>query len=246
MIHFHGGPIWPSEAAVAAWTGRHGFVSFERPEQIAIALEVCQSVALDNGAFTAWKAGRAVQDWRPFYEWVSPLLRHPAVEWALIPDVIDGDEAANDALVSEWPHGRHLGAPVWHMHECLDRLRRLAECWPRVAIGSSGGFATVGDAKWWRRINEAMDVVCDAEGRPICKLHGLRMLNPDVFTRLPFASADSTNVAQNIVIDSKWRGTYQPEGKPWRAQVLCGRIEAQQSAAVWVRQMQQADLLAEA
>ncbi len=243
MIHFHGGPITPAEAAVAAWTGRHAMVSYAHPQQLEIALTVCQSVVLDNGAFTAWKGGKPITDWAPFYEWAAPRLKHPAVDWALIPDVIDGNEADNDALIAEWPHGKALGVPVWHMHESLERLRRLADNWPRLAFGSSGEFATVGDAKWWRRMNEAMDVVCDDDGRPLVKLHGLRMLDPDVFSRLPFASADSTNVAQNIGIDSAWRGTYTPSGKPWRAQVMCGRIESVQSAPVWIRQPQQQNLL---
>lgn len=243
MIHYHGGPLTPVSVAVAAWTGRHGLVSFEHPEQLDIALEVCQSVVLDNGAFTAWRAGRPVEDWAPFYAWAEPLLKHPAVDWALVPDVIDGDEAANDALLAEWPFGRFLGVPVWHMHESVARLERLASEWPRVAIGSSGEFEAVNDAKWWRRMNEALSAICDDAGRPACKLHGLRMLDPDVFTRLPLSSADSTNVAQNVGIDGAWRGTYTPAGKVWRAQVLCGRIEAQQSAAVWTRQMQQQSLL---
>lgn len=169
MIPYHGGPITPAEAAVAAWSGRHAMVGFAEPRQLDIALEVCQSVALDNGAFSAWTTGKPITDWRPFYAWAAPLLRHPAVDWCLIPDVIDGGEADNDALLSEWPHGAALGVPVWHMHESLDRLARLADAWPRVAFGSSGEFATVGDAKWWRRINEAMDVVCDEEGRPMVK-----------------------------------------------------------------------------
>ena len=56
------------------------------------------------------------------------------------------------------------------------------------------------------------------------------MLNPEVFTRLPFASADSTNVGQNVGIDGKWRGTYQPPSKDWRAVVLAERIEANNGA----------------
>jgi hypothetical protein len=246
VIHYHGGPITPADAAVAAWAGRHGMVSFEHQQSLDIALEVCQSVVLDNGAFSAWRAGRPVKDWRPFYEWSRDLLRHPAVDWALMPDVIDGNERDNDALLAEWPHHRALGVPVWHMHESLARLARLCDEWPRVALGSSGEFAVVGDAKWWRRINEAMHVACDDEGYPRAKLHGLRMLDPEVFTRLPFASADSTNVARNIGIDGAWRGTYTPSSKGWRAQVLCARIEAQQSARTWARQMRQADFLGEA
>ncbi|HGF0958712.1 TPA: class I SAM-dependent methyltransferase [Yersinia enterocolitica] len=63
-------------------------------------------------------------------------------------------------------------------------------------------------------------------GQPITKLHGLRMLNPTIFTRLPLASADSTNVARNIGIDSAWKGTYSPQSKETRASILVERIES--------------------
>jgi len=46
-------------------------------------------------------------------------------------DIIDGDEGANDALLDEWPMPTWFGAPVWHMHESLARLERLAFEWPR-------------------------------------------------------------------------------------------------------------------
>jgi hypothetical protein len=34
------------------------------------------------------------------------------------------------------------GAPVWHLHESLDRLRRLCDYTNRVCFGSSGAYAT--------------------------------------------------------------------------------------------------------
>ncbi|MGK9559302.1 hypothetical protein O6495_24055, partial [Salmonella enterica subsp. enterica] len=40
------------------------------------------------------------------------------------------------------------------------------------------------------------------------------------------ASADSTNVARNIGIDSAWKGTYSPQSKETRAYVLAERIES--------------------
>ena len=83
---------------------------------------------------------------------------------------------------------------------------------------------------------EAMNVVIDSDGLPVTKLHGLRMLNPEVFTRLPLRSADSTNIAQNIGIDSAWRGTYVPTNKDVRALVMRDKIEANQSAKNWERQ----------
>jgi hypothetical protein len=82
---------------------------------------------------------------------------------------------------------------------------------------------------------EAMDVICDRDGRPVCKIHGLRMLNPDIFTRFPFASVDSTNIGQNIGIDSAWRGTYPPATKESRAMVMRERIEKDQSPIFWDR-----------
>ena len=74
-----------------------------------------------------------------------------------------------------------------------------------------------------------MDVICDRDGRPVCKIHGLRMLNTGIFTRFPFASADSTNIARNVNIDSKWIGMLPPANKESRAQVMRERIEAYQA-----------------
>lgn len=236
MIHYHGLPITPATAAVRAVGGGHAFVSYRHSDQLTVALEVAQSFAVDNGAFSAWKSGNPVTDWTPFYDWVEELHRYPTFDFAVIPDVIDGDEAANDALVDEWPFARHIGAPVWHLHESLDRLSRLAE-WPRICLGSSGQYAQIGTQAWWQRMAEVMDTLCDERGRPRCKIHGLRMLNPDVFTRFPFASADSTNIGQNIGIDSAWRGTYTPPTKEARAAIMRERIESHQAAAFWVRSL---------
>lgn len=248
MIHYHGAPITPATAAARVLRARHAFLSFAHPEQLEIISDVCQSFAVDNGAFSAWRSGNPIKDWRGYYAWVAEIHRLPNFDWAVIPDVIDGDEYANDALLDEWPwiaDARTLGvgAPVWHMHESIGRLKRLAREWPRVCIGSSGRFATVGNFSWWARIAEAMNAVCDREGLPICKLHGLRMLDPEVFSRLPLASADSTNVAQNIGIDSAWRGTYTPPDKEWRALTLAERIEARNSSLQWTAQPIQRGLM---
>lgn len=216
-----------------AYSGGHAFISHRTPGQIAIAMEVCQSFAVDNGAFPAWREGRPITDWRPFYAWLADVKDHPCFDFAVIPDVIDGDESANDALVAEWPYPKWVGAPVWHMHESFDRLERLASEWPRICLGSSGEFATVGTDAWWFRMHCAMSVVCDSRGYPRTKLHGLRMLNPKIFSQLPFASADSTNIGRNVGIDKAWRGTYQPTTKEAKARVMRQRIESINGAQMW-------------
>jgi hypothetical protein len=234
MIHYHGLPITPATAAVKAISGGHAFVSFRHPNQLSLAIEICQSFAVDNGAFSAWKSGSPIVDWSHYYKWVDSIKNCPNFDFAVIPDVIDGSEGDNDRLIRDWPFSNPVGAPVWHMHESLERLKALADMFYRVCIGSSGQFAVVGDNKWFARMSEAMDAVCDENGLPICKLHGLRMLNPAIFTQFPLASADSTNIGQNIGIDSAWRGTYSPINKEARAMVMRERIEAQQSALRWI------------
>ena len=231
MIHYHGTPFTPNADMIKSFTAKHCMVSFERPDQMEIAAEVCQSVVLDNGAFSAWRQGKKY-DFSGYVEWASLWVRHPAVDWCIIPDVIDGSEADNDALMSDWPLPPHCSVPVWHLHESLNRLERLLR-YPRIALGSSGQYASVGTKDWWVRISEAMEVVCDADGLPISKLHGLRMLDPTVFSKLPFSSADSCYVARNSGIDSNWKGPYAMTGRYSRAVVLMERIERHASAARW-------------
>lgn len=235
MIHYHGTPLTPTADMVQAFARRHAMVSFEHPQQIEIACEVCQSVALDNGAFSAWTKGKAY-DFAGFAEWAAKWLRHPCVEWCVIPDRIDGSEADNDALLRDWSQPAAVSVPVYHMHESIDRLCRLAADYPRVALGSSGEFATVGNERWWLRMADMMDAVCDSEGRPLVKLHGLRMLDPGVFSKLPLSSADSTNVARNAGIDSAWRQAYAPKSRAMKALILMERIELHASAAYWDRE----------
>lgn len=248
MIHYHGLPITPASAACAAIGGGHAFISHRYPDQLGLVLDVCQSFAVDNGAFSAWKSGKPITDWREYYEWVAEFHRYPGFDFSVIPDVIDGGEDDNDALISEWPwqdgKARGVGAPVWHMHESLDRLERLAFEWPRICIGSSGEYATVGNDSWWTRMAQAMNVICDKHGRPVTKLHGLRMLDTDIFRRLPLSSADSTNIGHNIGIDKKWHGGYPPHSKDSRALVMRGRIESVNGATFWAQQATQMQLVA--
>ncbi len=234
MIHYHGLPITPATAGCKAIEAGHAFVSFAHPDQLGIAIEVCQSFAIDNGAFSAWRSGNPVKDWTEFYDWALNVKKVPSCDFAVIPDVIDGNESDNDALLKDCPLPTWFGAPVWHLHESIERLEQLANTYVRVCFGSSGEYSVVGTDKWWSRMGQAMRAICDDAGRPICKLHGLRMLDPEVFTKLPFSSADSTNIGRNVGIDVHWRvGNYQPPTKEMRAQVMRSRIEAHNAPATW-------------
>lgn len=223
MIPYHGGPITPETCAERVWRGRHAFISWAEPRQLELAASICQSFALDNGAFSLWKANIPV-NWPDYYRWAGEWLQHPACDWAIIPDVIGGTETENDALLLEWPYG-HRGVPVWHLNESVERLVRLAWTWPRIALGSAAEYDVTSPKKCVARLNATLPAICDARGVPAVKLHGLRMLRPELITAIPLSSGDSTNVARNIGLDSAWKGTYQPATKETRALVLVDRME---------------------
>lgn len=107
-IHYHGTPITP-RSVLSELTGRCFCVSYERPDDVEWCHKWGQSVMLDNGAFSAWTRGKQV-DWAGFYAWADRWLEH-RTSWAVVPDVIMGDERDNDALIAQWPHGQR-GAPV--------------------------------------------------------------------------------------------------------------------------------------
>lgn len=240
MIHYHGTPIGGSRQDAARFlVGRHALVPFPRQDDMGVVAEACQSFVLDNGAFSVWKRG-AVLDVAGYIQWVREWCRHPGFDWALIPDVIEGDESDNDRLIRDWEAVglSGYGVPVWHMHESLGRLKSLCDLFPTVALGSSGQWATVGTQSWWARMAEAMAAVCDEQGRPSARLHGLRMLDPRVFTRLPLASADSTNAGVNGGSLSRF-GSYLPPTASQRSAVIAERIEAHNSSAVWLSDRQE-------
>lgn len=189
MLHFHGTPISPRDVLYTL-AGRHFCVSHSAPGDVHVCQQIGQSLMLDNGAFSAWRRGK-LPDWPAYYAWCERWLG-PA-DWAVIPDVIDGSDEANDALIAQWPHG-YKGAPVWHLHESIDRLRRLVDAWPRVCLGSSGAYSTIGTDQWERRMDMAFNAVC--AGRFVPALHGLRMMSLSG-QRWPLASVDSTDVARN-------------------------------------------------
>lgn len=190
-VHYHGTPVNPV-ARLYELAGRHFCVSHYDPRQVALCHQIGQGVMLDNGAFSKFRSG-VPTDWDAFYAWADPWLDCPTT-WAVIPDVIDGDEATQNALLLQWPFGEK-GAPVWHMHESIDRLLHLTDTWPRVCFGSSGAYWQVLSESWERRADEAWNALTRRHRRTpnIHMLRGMQLSGK----RWPFASLDSTDIARN-------------------------------------------------
>lgn len=226
-IHYHGVDV-PTNVLYAL-TGRFFCVSFlsTRPRQVVDCHRLAQGVMLDNGAYSAWRVGKAT-DWPGYYEWCERWLEYHTT-WAVIPDVVGGDAEANDALLAQWPHGRR-GAPVWHMHEPVARLLRLSETWPRVCLGSSAEYSVVGSERWHARMSEAMNALCGDGPAPVW-LHMLRGMSLSG-SAYPFASVDSSDIARNY---------NRPQNTP---AAMAARWDAQQCPARWSVRAEQRELLA--
>lgn len=232
MIHYHGTPIGGSNTEAAKFlTCRHALVSFHYQNQLPIVTKFCSSFVLDNGAFTFWKSNKS-PNWDKYYDWVNVLKRHPSYDWHLIPDEIDGSECDNWKLIVHYGKKTKSGVPVYHMHESFDHLSRLIKNYSRIAIGSSGQWPTPGEKDWWIRMNEIMSIICDKDGIPRCKIHGLRMLNPSIFTHLPFSSADSCNVGRNNHASKRY-GMYLSPSAAVRSEIIASRIEVHNSTSIW-------------
>ena len=188
-IHYHGTPITP-RSVLQKLSGRHFCVSFASPQDSDECMRIGQSVMWDNGAFSAFTRGVPL-DVEGLHRWLEPRLTPP--HWAIVADVIGGDESAQREHVKAWPWPRHLSAPVWHINLSLDYLRELLDAWPRVAFGSAAEFWAVGSERWNRRIDEAWNVIEAGNWRPW--IHMLR--GSDQCGRWPWGSVDSTNVARN-------------------------------------------------
>jgi len=197
MIHYHGTPLTPNHQ-LARMAGRHFCVSYARPDQLDICLKIGQSVMLDNGAFSSFTRGEKF-DPKGFYSWLEPILAPP--HWAVVPDVIGGTLEEQHAMLSTWPR-RTLGyencAPVFHLHMPLNHLFYLVNAYPKVCLGSSAEYWQVGSPKWCGRMDEIFNYLAQKFTR-MPWIHGLRMLG-QTDGGWPFASADSTNVAQNFKV----------------------------------------------
>jgi hypothetical protein len=228
-LHYHGTPITPIDALYQL-AGRCFCVSHLRPEDVRRCHDIGQSVMLDNRAFSKWRRG-AVVDWNAFYDWCDKWLDCPTT-WAIPPDVIDAPSQEQDGLLNDWPHGKRQAAPVWHMDEPIGRLCRLVDDgWSRVCIGSTAEYAVVLSEAWERRMDDTWDGLAATFGRtpPIHMLRGMQCAG----MRWPFASVDSTDVAQNH---------NRPQNMP---RMMADRWDAKQCPARWVsRGTEQLELVA--
>lgn len=200
---FHGTPVTPNSIFIDHLRFRNVLISYARPDQFKLAKVHAKEIMIDNGAFSIWNKNKRLKNpkpttWDAYYEWIDEI--YADITEFILPDVIDGSEAENDALLKDC--SLMNGIPVWHVNESFERLERLASDYPYIAFGSAGEYGTLGTKKWHDKVGKAMRIISDTEGYPQVKVHMLRCLNHKIFGMYPFESGDSTNLARNHARDT--------------------------------------------
>ena len=158
---------------------------------------------VDNGAFTAWRAGKKLDwcHWDGFAAWAKDILDICPQAVMVVPDVIGGTVEENWQLAMEFccsggiPWDRCM--TVWHMHESLDYLRHMTEM-QYIAIGSSGQYAKVGTAAWHKRMRQAFRALDRATTRNGLLRPWVHLMRAQQWMHAyPVDSCDSCNIAVN-------------------------------------------------
>ena len=225
-IPVHGTPITPRRL-LRQMAGESFCVSYADPRDIETVLQLQDPdgiLVLDNGAFTHWKTGRGQIDVHAFWRWANELQARHLAAVAVIPDVIGGSEAENQALAdfsrlgaAEFPHRIMY---IWHLNESLELLERNAQRFNFVGFGSCAEYdVQTNRAGYARRLAEAREVLAGVEHYPwVHLMRGLGQLHAQAWAN----SADSTNVARNHC-----RTKHQPE----HVAAMCARIRDKIDAA---------------
>ena len=108
----------------------------------------------------------------------------------------------------------------------------MVERYPRIAIGSTQGFE-LKTMRFWNEMRKIFEVVCDQDGVPRVKVHGLRMLDPEIVTNFPFSSCDSAGASILSSFDNGWSFPYAPETKSGRAALYANKVEMSQSPSFY-------------
>lgn len=167
---------------------------------------------VDNGAFSAWQSGVDTMNDESylagFAAWANDIADRCPQAIIVFPDVIDGTWEQNWQLVV-----KSMGLvycdramPIWHMHEPIEYLLRLAKAFTYIGIGSSAQYAKVGTTEWHARVQEALEAITQQEketGIPRPRIHMMR--GTAELHNYSFDSADSVNVAMN---HNRWAKTH--------------------------------------
>lgn len=147
-------------------------------------------VFLDSGAFSAWSKGKEIslEAYMRFIDEHKEL-----VEVYCNLDVIGDDEATwrNQEIMEKEGYSP---LPVFHLEEAIKQnfhyLHRCLE-YPYFCLGGMAKGYTTNQRQFF--MDRCWKIICDPDGWPKAKVHGLGMAAPRLMIRYPWYSVDTTS-----------------------------------------------------
>jgi hypothetical protein len=164
-------------------------------------LGACSGVAVDSGAFTAWRKG--LRDWPAHAERYKAFLRsfEGRFDFAVSLDVIGDAEASLRAWLDLTAEGFNV-VPVWHEGDPLEHLD---------AYGPADRLVGLGRTEGRRCKTKGLAFYDDAFNHyPAGRFHALGNASPEQLSLYPFHSFDAVTWQLNSTYAGKF-------GWPWSA-----------------------------
>lgn len=142
---------------------------------------------IDSGAYSAKTQGVKIS----VYQYISFLKRwNSYIDTAASLDVIgDGEGTWRNQQVMEGYGEKPI--PTYHTGEDLDLLQMYIQRYPYIALGGNVGRSADELMGW---LDEMWDrYLTNAAGLPIIRVHAFGVTSPEIMTRYPWYSVDSTS-----------------------------------------------------
>jgi len=182
---------------------------------------------LDSGAFSVWNKGEEVN----FDEYLKYAVESQD-KWDIIIvlDQIPGSPGRKDVSMAERNHCAKISweryqimlkagipaeklMPVYHQGEHPRWIWQMVEHCPLIGL-SPANDRTPREKKEW--LDDTMDVVCNSDGTPRARFHGLAVTSPSLMRDYPWHSVDSASWAissgNGRMILPKYLGSQMPFG----------------------------------
>ena len=176
----------------------------------AVAEKRLFSLMIDSGAFTVHKQGETV-DIVKYADWLISM--GDKIDVPINLDVIpEGPELVEKAAEQGWENQRYLESrgikalPVYHAGESTKWFEKYIDSYEYIGLSKTGNLLTRSQQLIW--LDTCWKRLVDDKGRPIRRIHGFGITNPEISSRYPWYSCDSSTWGQmgiygRILVPSK-------------------------------------------
>jgi len=154
---FHVTPITPNAAIFDVCADRNLMVSFYRPDQLSIALQIAAKLMADNGRYSEWVAAmKAGKEWseanldnRPYYDWLAPFIDRPDTV-AIMPDIPGAPSQLNERSLMTPPQRQ---GPTAMTDEAARELKAARAIYVEYGVKKAEAAGDVVSLDWIKKVH---------------------------------------------------------------------------------------------